>query len=346
MDSDFDPATLSYPFDFRPGDGEAREVLPGLHWVRMPLPMALRHINTWLLDDGDGHTVVDTGITGGTTRERWTQVLEVRGGGPLRRVVCTHLHPDHAGSAGWLVERHGAEFWMTRGEYLTFRLLVADQGEAVRGAAARFYRAAGFDDEALARHEGHFGLFARLVDPLPASFRRLQDGQVLSLGGRRWEVVVGRGHSPEHACLYCAEAGVLISGDQVLPTISSNVSVYPTEPEANPLAEWLDSLRHLRARLPADVLVLPAHGRPFRGIRPRLDALIDDHLEGLDRLRAQLARPHRAVDVFDALFSSRIDEGNRVMATGEAVAHLNYLRFRGEAVRERDGDGVDWYGLA
>jgi glyoxylase-like metal-dependent hydrolase (beta-lactamase superfamily II) len=181
------------------------------------------------------------------------------------------------------------------------------------------------------------------VAPLPEAYRRLREGDRLHFAGHTWDVLVGRGHSVEHACFFDAERKLFISGDQLLPTISSNVSVYPTEPEADPLRDWLDSLRMLQARLPEDVLVLPAHGKPFRGAHGRLDALIKEHLDGCDALLELCREPKRALDAFPALFKSKISDGNLIMATGEAVAHLNYLIAEGEIDRETDQDGVNWY---
>ena len=336
--------TLRYePID-KPADGATAPVVPGLHWLRMPLPFSLSHINLWLLEDGDGWTIVDTGIHSETTRGIWRGVLaDAMGSRPVRRIVTTHLHPDHAGCAGWLARETGGTLCMTREEYLLCRLLVADTGEAMLDENARFYRAAGFPPEAMAHYRETFGIFGRLVARPPPSYHRLADGDTLTVGGRAWEVIVGRGHSPEHACLHCEQLGVLISGDQLLPEISSNVSLYPIEPEADPLAVWLHSLARLQARVPPDTLVLPAHGRPFRGAQDRAQALIDEHLASLRRLEALLRAPKRAVDVFEVLFRGPVNAANLVMATGEALAHLNYLVARGRAAVEADEDGVNWY---
>ena len=217
------------------------------------------------------------------------------------------------------------------------------RGREAPDAGVRFYRAAGFPDEALHRYQEMFGMFGRYVSPLPESYRRMKDCDVIAIGGSDWEVVVGRGHSVEHACLFNAERNVVISGDQVLPTISSNVSVYPTEPHANPLRDWMESLEHMKARLPADVLVLPAHGKPFRGAHERLDELIHEHDQGLEKCVELCAEPKRAIDVFPALFKGRISDGNLIMATGESIAHLNYLVESGALTVEPDRDGVDWY---
>lgn len=336
--------TITYEFDTRPDHGGIMRVADGIRWLRMPLPMVLEHINLWLLDDGDGCAIVDTGVHIDSNRDVWHETLsDPSGDTAVTRIFVTHLHPDHAGCAGWLARELDVELWMTREEYLLCRVLIADTGREAPEAGVRFYRAAGFPDEALHRYQEMFGMFGRYVAPLPESYCRLQDRDTVTIGGSNWEIVVGRGHSPEHACLYNAERNLVISGDQILPTISSNVSVYPTEPHANPLRDWMESLRHMKARLPEDVLVLPAHGKPFRGAHGRLDELIHEHDTGLEKCVELCTEARRAIDVFPALFKGRISDGNLIMATGESVAHLNFLVDDGMLMVERDSDGVDWY---
>lgn len=338
---------LDYPFETRPELGQMIEVADGVHWIRMRLPMQLNHINLWLLEDGDGWTVVDTGIRDETTADAWKTLFDgPMAGRPIRRVIVTHLHPDHIGLAGWLVRRFGVELWMTRTDYLMCRNLVADTGQEAPEEGIRFYKAAGFPEDQLEAYKTRFGGFGRGVYRLPNAYRRIQEGEIIEIGGRQWEVVVGRGHAPEHACLWCRDANLFISGDQVLPRISSNVSLFPTEPDANPLQDWIDSCAKLKALLPDDVLVLPAHNEPFRGARLRLQELIDDHESGLSKLVALCEEPKRAVDCFPALFRSRITSGVYLMATGESLAHLNCLLARGKLSRTTDSDGVDWYAPA
>ncbi|HET6563813.1 MAG TPA: MBL fold metallo-hydrolase, partial [Xanthomonadales bacterium] len=294
--------TLDYEFEFKPGIGESIEIFPGIRWLRMPLPFLLGHINLWLLDDGENWTVVDTGIYTQTTRDCWEKVFaEQLDGKPVGRVLVTHLHPDHVGCAGWLTERYSAPLWMSREEYLLCRILVADTGKPAPEVGLRFYSAAGFPENAIERYEKTFGRFGSVVSVLPQAYHRLQDGMEFMIGVNRWRVIIGQGHSVEHACLFCEKLNLLISGDQILPTISSNVSVYPTEPEANPLADWLRSLRKLAEELPEDVLVLPAHGKPFRGAAVRLHQLVSEHLDGLDKLAGLCRQPIRAIDAFPTL---------------------------------------------
>ncbi len=342
MRNDADP--LSYEYDFQPAKGEAVDILPGLKWLRLPLPYMLGHINVWLLQDEGGWAVVDTGIHTPVTRSCWEQVFGVQlDNSRATRVLVTHLHPDHAGCAGWLCDLFDVDLFMTRDEYLLCRILVSDTGLPAPKEGRRFYRSAGFAEENMMRYIEMFGAFGKVVAPLPQAYVRLNEAQPVHIGVQEWRVITGHGHSPEHACLYNPECNVLISGDQILPTISPNVSVYPTEPSANPLAGWFDSLHRMKTLLPDDVLVLPSHGRPFRGVKERLDALIREHETGLEKLRQLCRRPQRAVDVFPSLFKSEITDSNLMMATGEAVAHLHYLLYEGELSMDFDDDGVGWY---
>ena len=335
---------LHYPFETRPELGQSIEVSAGVHWVRMRLPMQLNHINLWLIEDGDGWTVVDSGIRNSETAEAWEALFAgPMRGRPVKRVIVTHMHPDHIGLAGWLVRKFDVELWITRTEFLMCRNLVADTGQEAPQEGVRFYRAAGWSDELIENYKARFGGFGHGVYKLPNSYRRIREGDTIEIGARSWRVAVGNGHSPEHACLWCPEANVIISGDQVLPRISSNVSVHPTEPEANPLQDWLDSCARLKALLPEDVLVLPAHNEPFRGVHLRLQELIDDHEANMEKLVALCGEPRRAIDVFPALFRSKITSGNYGMATGESIAHLNCLRARGRMNREADSGTVQWY---
>ncbi len=335
---------LRYEFDSKPGDGETQPVVDGVDWLRMPLPMSLNHINLWLLRDSDGWVIVDTGLDTDKSRGIWRQVFEDRmGGRPATHVIVTHMHPDHSGCANFLVEEFDVDLWMTREEYLLCRVLITDTGKEAPREGERFYRAAGFSDEEIARYKANFGRFGKAVRGMPHAYRRMQDGEKLRFAGTEWHVIVGRGHSPEHACLYDRERNILISGDQVLPTISPNIGVWPTEPLANPLADFFASIDRLERELDEDVLVLPAHGKPFRGAHARLEALRREHAKRLDVLVENGKQPRRAVDVFADLFGRAINDGNRIMATGEALAHLHYLVATGDMTVDRDDANVSWF---
>jgi glyoxylase-like metal-dependent hydrolase (beta-lactamase superfamily II) len=337
---------LDYPCGTPPVAGAIAEIAPGVLWVRMPLPFALRWINLWLLENGDGWTVVDTGVATDESRQHWRTIFDspALGGRPVTNVIVTHMHPDHVGLASWIAGQFACPLWMSRLEYITCRMLLADMGRPAPEDGVNFYRSAGWTEAALTTYRERFGSFGRLVTPLPDSYRRLTAGEQLEIGGRRWHLLGGNGHSPEHVCLWCPELNLFISGDQILPRISSNVSVFPTEPEADPLSDWLDSCARLQRELPAGVLVLPAHNEPFTGAHHRLQDLIDGHEKSMDRVEQRLREgPLRAVDLFPALFPRNITASLLGFATGEALAHLNCLIHRGRASRRTTADGTWLY---
>jgi glyoxylase-like metal-dependent hydrolase (beta-lactamase superfamily II) len=341
------PAKLIYPFEGPPARGHTLEVAPGVHWIRMPLPYALDHINLWALDDGEGWAVVDTGTRTDETGEVWRAVMsnspDQR---PLTRVFVTHMHPDHVGMAGWFTRKFGVRLWMTRLEYYQCRVMMSDTGREAPQDGVDFYRRAAWSQAAIETYRLRFGNFGKHIHAMPDSYRRISDGEEIKIGKNIWRVVVGNGHSPEHACLYCPDLKVLVSGDQVLPRISSNVSVHPTEPDANPMNDWMNSLAKIRREVPEDTLVLPAHGEVFRGLHSRLDKLERGQNIAFDRLRRALSQARRVPEMFSALFARPIspeDVGLLSMATGETVACLNYLYYRGEISRVLADDGAYLY---
>jgi glyoxylase-like metal-dependent hydrolase (beta-lactamase superfamily II) len=343
-DAPYSHRGLTYPRGrVGPEPGEIVPLAEGIGWTRSPVPGSLNHINLWILDDGDGVALVDSGLNMPAAREAWEALFA----GPLAgrevtRVICTHFHPDHLGLAGWLCARFGVRLWMTRGEWLFARMLTSDVRDAPPAEALAYWRAAGWSEERIAEEaEKGWGRFAAMVSPVPVGMVRIQDGDRIATGSRTWRVVIGSGHSPEHACLVDEEGGLMIAGDQVLPRITSNVSLSLSEPEADPLGEWLASIAKLR-QLPGDLLVLPSHGEPFTGLHARLDALAAGHKGRLDALHAHLAEPRRAVDCFSVLFGRKIEDGSLGLATGEAMAHLRHLEVEGRAVREAR-DGIHWY---
>ncbi|QNO25812.1 MBL fold metallo-hydrolase [Sphingopyxis sp. OPL5] len=344
-------AGLTYPWgDAAPGVGETIRIAPGIRWARIPMPGSLGHINSWLLDDAasdgeDGVAVVDTGVCLTICSDAWKALYAgALADTRITRVIGTHLHPDHIGLAGWIAKKKGVQLWMTRGEMLTARMIVGDTSDTAPDEALAQSRAAGWDEAAIERQKSEgWGRFGLMVYPLPRSYQRIKDGDVLDMGAHQWRVVVGSGHSPEHACLWNEREGVLVSGDQVLPRISSNVSINITEPGADPLGEWLDSIDKLIATVPGDVLTCPAHGEPFKGLHVRLMALRDEHRMRLYNLAEAIAKaPMRAVESFPLLFNRPIGPDQLGMATGEALAHLKRLEVEGR-VRREDRDGVWWY---
>lgn len=336
-----EPPSLRHPFETPPAEGEATEVSPGVLWVRLPLPMALDHVNVYALACEDGWTLVDTGLDTRRTRAIWRRLLAgPLSGRPVARVLVTHHHPDHVGLAGWFQGEHGAELLMTRTAWLFARMLALDIQPTPSPETLRFWRRAGVEgEEYAARAGGRPFNFADVVAPLPVGYRRLQDGDRVTLAGRDWAVRTGDGHAPEQATLWARGIPLVLGADQLLPSISPNLGVYATEPGADPVADWLASCEALRAHARDDHLVLPGHKLPFSGLPARLRALVENHHGALDRLREALrGGPRTAAECFVPLFRREIRGGERGLALVEAVAHLNHLWHRGEVARERDGE--------
>jgi glyoxylase-like metal-dependent hydrolase (beta-lactamase superfamily II) len=320
-------------------DDEPRELAPGLAGVRFALPFALDHVNVWLLEEVPGWTIIDTGVADEPTRNRWRALLQgPLAGRPVARILATHFHPDHLGLAGWLCAETGAELLMSQTEWLNGRLLALDTSIGFVEAGRAFDRRVGLDEEVVAARAARGNLYRRRVVEPPARFRRLRDGDRLRLAGQEWRVIVGHGHAPEMVCLFSLELNLLIAADQILPKISPVVGVWPAEPEANPLADFLATLERLRA-LPDDCLVLPSHGRPFRGLHIRIDQLVAHHAERLEATLAACARPVTVADVIPHLFQRELDTHQLQFAVGESLAHLNYLLAEGQLRRDRDDDG-------
>ncbi|MSQ89661.1 MAG: MBL fold metallo-hydrolase [Betaproteobacteria bacterium] len=338
-------STPDYPFANPPAPASTIEVAPGVHWLRMVLPFQLDHINLWLLEDGSKENpswlMIDTGLGDEPTRALWERIFADKiGATPVKRVLVTHYHPDHAGNAAWLCGRTRAELWMTRGEYLTAH--AARHGAAGYSTEAQIalFQANGLDEERSKELLVRGDLYRALVPEFPMSHRRLHDGERIFVGGRGWRVIVGHGHAPEHVSLHCEELNLLISGDMLLPRISTNVAVRPIDPWSNPLRLFLESIARYRD-LPEDVLVLPSHGLPFRGAHARIAQLETHHQQRLAELQlACVASPRTAAEVLEILFRRKLDNSQIFFAMGEAIAHLHYLQYEGKLARTVGADGV------
>lgn len=343
---------IHYPLgDTLPKECEVLEVSQGVKWIRMRLPFALDHINLWLLKDRDtspegvervGWTIVDCCIDSETTRAQWESIFaNCLEGMPILRVIVTHMHPDHIGLAHWLCARWEARLWISATDYSAARVAIDDRNGFGGEAGALFYESHGIADEDFLQHvRGRSSYYPALVPALPPNYRRLMDGAYLTIDGKRWRCISGYGHAPEHIALYCDELSLLISGDMVLPRISTNVSVHAMEPEADPLRLFLTSIeRYLE--LPPHTLVLPSHGKPFTGLHERIRQLQHHHRDRLAEI--MVAVEHRslnAADVVPLMFKRPLDSHQMTFAVGEALAHLHLLWLYGRLHRELSARGI------
>ena len=337
---------IRYPWQAPPAEGEAIEVATGILWMRLPLPMKLDHVNVYALDDGDSWTLIDTGFDSKRTRAIWQKLLDgPLAGKPVGRVVITHHHPDHVGLAGWFAD-NGADLWMPRTAYLMARMLTLDVQDAYPPRTIDFYRRAGMKADVLAQRskERPFN-FADCVAPLPLGFHRLTEGGTIKMAGRTWDIRMGNGHAPEHATFWAQGEALVIGGDQLLPSISPNIGVYPTEPDADPLADWLEACTRLATFATTEQLVLCGHKLPFTGLPMRLRQLVENHHGALNRLAAHLTTPQRAGDCFIPIFNREISGGEYGLALVEALAHCNHLHQTGRATRTLR-DGTYWFQAA
>jgi len=332
---------IKYPWDIPPAEGTALAIAPGVLWMRLPLPMALDHVNVYALDDGNSWTVIDTGFASKRSRAIWQGLLDgPLAGKPVGRVIVTHHHPDHVGLAAWFMEQ-GATLAMPRTGWLMARMLTLDVQEVPDERAIMFYTRAGMDPEVLAKRkvERPFN-FADCVAPLPLGYTRLINGAEITMGGRRWDIRMGNGHAPEHATFWSKDDHLVIGGDQLLPSISPNLGVYPTEPDADPVSDWLRSCEMFQTYAKDDQLVLPGHKLPFTGLPKRLQQLIENQHGALPRLLAHLAEPRAAGECFMPLYKRQIKGGEYGLALVEAVAHLNHLHRAGLVTRTLRDDGA------
>ncbi len=343
---------LHYRFgDAMPNPGETMEVAPGIRWIRMALPFALNHINLWLLrDEMDGRkgwTVVDCCIARDESRAQWEQIFATQlEGMPVLRVIVTHMHPDHIGLAAWLCERwttpeHDCRLWISATDYNVARIGCLGPTGFGGDAAAAFFASHGLvDPESVAQIRARSNYYPTLVPDVPRQYRRMQDGDTVTIGGRAWACISGYGHAPEHIALHCAELHVLLGGDMMLPRISTNVSVYDQEPEADSLKLFLQSIDKFKV-LDEDTLTLPSHGKPFTGLHQRIRQLHDHHRERLaEVMQACHEQPCSAADILPVLFKRQLDLHQTTFAMGESIAHLHALWFGGQLQRNRSDDGV------
>ena len=334
---------IQYPYQEPPKEGTFLQVAPNIYWIRLPLPLKLDHVNVYALDDGDSWTIVDTGFDTKKTRKIWIKLLEgPLKGKPVKRVLITHYHPDHIGLAGWFQEKFDVELLTTRTSWFTARMLVLDEQEKHTDASLTFYERAGTPSTIYENRKKQRPFnFCDVVSPMPQGFKRVQEDEIITIGRINWRIRLGNGHAPDHITLWTDD--VVIGGDQLLPSISPNLGVYPNEPEANPVHEWLESCKKLKKFAKNNQLVLPGHKLPFLGLPLRIDQLIENHNGALKRLNSFLTQPRTVNDCFLTIFKREINEDEYGLALGEALAHLNYLYLSGKAVRKLGKNNIYYY---
>lgn len=310
-------------------------VAPGVTGARLPVPGPLGHVNVWALGEGDGVTLIDCGVHVPAVTALWRDRLLPALGRPVKRIIVTHLHPDHVGCAGWLAARLDCPIWMTPAEHQGAWALVAAARSEVPDAFTAFLRAAGWEEDLLAQIPDLYGRYGRSIAPLPERFVAVRDGDRLAIGGSEWRAISGGGHSPDHLCLLRADGAVLIGGDVLLREGPAVVPVLFDAPEADPLAAWLDLLGRVRAAIGPETLILPSHGLPFRGGPAAIDRIVARHAAKLERVLAALTAPMRVMD----LLSRRPGETARALElrVGEMVANLNHLLEGGLIAGKRVG---------
>ena len=333
---------MHFPFETPPEEGAMRAVATGIYWLRLPLPMRLDHVNIYVLDDGDSWTIIDSGMYSRRGVALWERLIAgPLAAKPIGRVVITHHHPDHVGAMGWLRTQHGAEIWATRTSWLFARMLTLDEQAVATPESITFMQRAGMSGARLeARKAERPFNFADMVHPIPAGFTRISEGDTITMGGRVWDVRLGQGHAPDHATFWSRDGEVVITGDQIIPGISSNLGVYPTEPDADPVGEWLEACEVLLPHATDTQLALPGHKLPFIGIPARLRQLIQNHHGALERLEPHLEAPRTAAECFMPLFGREIEDGSYGLALVESVGHLNHMLKLGKAVRHLREDGA------
>ena len=332
---------LEYPFSNRPKDGELLNVKGGIHWLRMPLPIALNHINLWLIEGNNGFTIIDSGMSTDEAKGIWRNIFnEFVSPKKVEKILITHMHLDHSGLAGWLSSELNIDPHFTQKEHNETQKIIGGMSDEQIDLALDYYRKCGYDKKSEDQFRERIGLRKSLSSHKVEEIIVIKDGDVLNLSDGEWKVIIVEGHSPEHACLYNKENNVFICGDALLPRITPNVSVNPISPDANPLQSWIESLEKIKSVIPNDALVLPSHGYPYVGAHYRIDAIIENHFKKLESVLEAITEPKNVTDLFSLLFKSEINEHTRVLAVGETMSHLNFLIGKGEIKKTIDQNGL------
>lgn len=343
--SSADPSTLHFPHAEPPQPGQVIEIAPGVQWFRLPLPYRLDHVNIYLIENGEGWTVLDTGLGTDACRNAWETLLNgALRGQRLTSMMVTHYHPDHVGLAGWLGKRFNLPLSMPRPEYLYSLALQYAPGDLGHDMHRPFYQRHGLSSDITELVLGRGHEYLRRTSGVPATYHRIKHGNSLAAGSREFQIITGGGHSLEQAMLYRPEERLFFAADQVIARISPNVSVHAMEPDLDALGIYLQSLRALRDRVSDNVLVLPGHGLPFYGLHQQIAELIEHHAERCDVIEAAIKQKSLSVaELVPHVFHRVLDEHQTGFAFGEVLAHVNHMLGEGRLTLDIGADGVERY---
>ncbi len=334
---------IKFPVEIFPIDKKVLEIQTGIYWVKFLLPSMISHVNAYILEDKDGITIIDTGLSCAPCLKIWRHILSNEfKNKDIKRVIVTHHHPDHIGLMGWFKHNFNSEIWTSRSSWLMGRMLTLDKKKVVSKETLSFWMSAGMPQEILHKKslEPPFN-FRDFVENIPLGYRRIIDNEVLIIGNNKWHVKLIDGHAPEQVILFCPDLKIFISGDQILPGISPNLSVYPTEPTANPVADYIEGCENLLKINDSGYLVLPGHNLPFYGLNTRIKQLVNHHRSALKRIEDFInEKPKSAYDIFLPLFKRKINNSEMVLALGESVAHLNFLWYKNIIKKDVNKEGV------
>ena len=332
--------TLEFPYSQKPHDDNPVQIDEGILWFRLPLPMALDHVNVFAFEEENGWTIIDTGFYTKRCVEIWKNIISNHlNPKPVTRVIVTHYHPDHIGMAGWFRSKFNSEIQITQISWLLARMLVLDVQDQHTQESISYFQKAGLTKEKLEeRKKTRPFNFADVVHKIPLGYTRISEGDLVSIGKRNWRVKIGNGHAPAHATFWSEDGSMCLGGDQFLPDITPNIGVYASEPDANPLKEWLESCHMFYEFANNETLVFPGHKAPFRGVKERICQLIEHHRSCLENLTSFVEQPRTVMDCFNILFGRRIPEREFGLATAEAYAHLNYL-WKEDTINRKEAKG-------
>jgi len=327
---------VTFAFASEPDFGTPEQVAEGVWWIRLPTPLAIDHVNVYLLEGSSGWTLVDAGVNDAPSRDALTAVLERPefNHKPLDQVVITHFHPDHIGLTGYFTgPDYQARLLTSRTSWQTAGLLLFDNPDVPCGAHIAFYEQAGMKGIELESFKRRApSSYSDNVGPLPESYTRLVEGQELKIGGRVWTVRMGHGHAAEHVTLW-SDDNLAVVGDQILPSISPNLTVHFSEPEADCVSEWLESCDRFEQLANDNLLCLPGHNRPFTGAPFRCRQLAENCLRVISRIESALTKSQSAMDLMPVIYRRDIAANEKTALIGETMGYLNHLYAAGKIRR-------------